>query len=134
MLIREGSKRLMHQFSRTLTSAILTLLVLCSTASAETRPGVVRGDVIDASGGVLPGVTVVATATDGRVLATEVTDAAGGFVFAALPPGAVHLTFQLEGFAPTVVRLTVQSAESRPRALGAGVTHGVGGRLRQDPG
>lgn len=106
-----------HRSARTLISAILALLVICSTASAEIRTGVVRGDVIDASGGVLPGVTVVATATDARIIATEVTDAAGGFVFSALPPGTVRLMFQLEGFDPTVVRIAVLAgAESHLRA------------------
>ena len=74
----------------------------------------VRGEVTDSSGGVLPGVTVVATAADGRLLATAVTDGAGGYVFRALPAGPVTLRFQLEGFASVVVRLAVQpGAESR---------------------
>jgi hypothetical protein len=93
----------------------LVFLVMCSTAAAaETGPAVVRGEVVDASGGVLPGVTVVATAGDGRVLATVVTDAAGGYVFSALPPGPAHLMFELAGFDTAVVGLTVQpGVESR---------------------
>jgi carboxypeptidase family protein len=93
-------------FPRTL--ATLAFLVICSTAAAESGPGVVRGEVIDDSGGVLPGVTVVATAADGRILATAVTDGKGGYVLKALPLGPVHLTFQLAGFDNATVGLTVQ--------------------------
>jgi hypothetical protein len=97
------------------STATLALLLMCSTAAAaQSDPGVVRGEVIDASGGVLPGVTVVATGASGRQLATTVTDGAGGYVFKALTPGPIHLTFQLEGFGTAAVELTVQpGTESR---------------------
>jgi hypothetical protein len=75
---------------------------------------VVRGEVTDSSGGMLPGATVVATAADGRVLATAVTDGTGRYVLSALPPGPIILRFQLDGFAGVVVELTVQpDTESR---------------------
>jgi hypothetical protein len=95
--------------------ATLALLVLCSTAAAADKgPGVIRGEVIDASGGVLPGVTVVATAADGRILASTVTDGAGGYVLNRLLPGPLHLTFQLAGFDTAVFELTVRpGVESR---------------------
>jgi hypothetical protein len=96
------------------TLATLALLLVCSTAASETGPGVVRGEVVDDSGGVMPGVTVVATAADGRILATAVTDGAGGYVLKALPLGPVHLMFQLAGFETAVVELTVRpGVESR---------------------
>jgi hypothetical protein len=97
------------------TLAIVALLVMCSTVAADQpAQSVVRGKVIDSSGGVLPGVTVVATATDGRLLATAVTDGSGGYLFRALPTGSITLTFQLEGFASAAVALAIQSgAESR---------------------
>jgi Carboxypeptidase regulatory-like domain len=102
----------MVSFPRTL--ATLAFLVMCSAASAETGPGVVRGAVVDESGGVVPGVTVVATAADGRTLATAVTDGVGGYVLGSLPPGPVHLTFELAGFETAVVELTVRpGVESR---------------------
>jgi hypothetical protein len=93
-------------FSRTL--ATLACLVICSTATAESGPGVIRGEVVDDSGGVLPGVSVVATAVDGRILATTVTDGQGGYVLKALPLGPMHLLFQLAGFDTAVVALTLQ--------------------------
>ena len=99
----------------TLAAVAVAFFVTCSTgASAQITSGSVRGEVTDGSGGVLPGVTVVATAADDRVLATTVTDGAGGYVFNALPAGPVNLKFQLQGFADVIVGLVVQSgSESR---------------------
>jgi hypothetical protein len=80
----------------------------------------VHGVVADGSGGVLPGVTVVATSGDGQVLASAVTDASGGYLFAALPPVSVRLTFQLEGFSTAVADVTVRpnaDAVVAPRLL-----------------
>lgn len=58
----------------------------------------VRGEVTDISGGVLPGVVVVATAGDGRVAGQTVTDEVGRYELRALPPGVVRLGFTLDGF------------------------------------
>ena len=95
--------------------AVAALSVMCATADAgQPAQGAVRGEVTDSSGGVLPGVTVVATAAGGRLLATVETDGAGTFVFRALPVGPITLTFRLEGFAAAAVPLAVQpGAESR---------------------
>ncbi len=99
----------MRRSTRTFAIALLLLLGICSTVTAtEAVEGRVHGVVADESGGVMPGVTVVATATDGRVLATNVTDEVGRYVFRALPAGPVRLTFQLEGFSPAVVELAVR--------------------------
>jgi hypothetical protein len=92
---------------RTLTTALL--LLLGSWAAPSASGGAdrnVRGVVVDESGGVLPGVTIVATAADGRVLATTVTDGAGRYVIGPLA-GRVTLAFQLEGFSPSTVRVVV---------------------------
>lgn len=99
----------MRVSARTLAAATLALLCMCrAAASAQTFEGRVRGAVTDGSGGVLPGVTVVATSAGGQVLATTVTDETGRYVFTALPAGSIHLTFQLEGFATDLVALAVQ--------------------------
>jgi hypothetical protein len=96
-------------------AATSSLIALCATvAAAQASKGVVRVEVTDSSGGRLPGVAVVATAADGQVLATAVTDATGGYVFRAVPAGPVMLRFRLEGFAGVLVGVTVESgAESR---------------------
>jgi hypothetical protein len=86
---------------------VAILLVVPGLGAADAAAGRLHGVVADESGGVLPGVTVVATAEDGRVLATGVTDQVGRYALAALPATTVRLTFQLEGFSPAVVGLTI---------------------------
>jgi hypothetical protein len=100
----------MRLSARTFATALVALLGTCPPAvSNESVQGRVRGAVLDSSGGVLPGVTVVATSDAGHVLATAVTDDAGAYVLAALPAGPVRLTFQLDGFASAVVGVPVQA-------------------------
>jgi hypothetical protein len=82
----------------------LGLFLLLAMAAADRN---VRGVVTDESKGVLPGVTVVAAAADGRVLATTVTDGGGRYVMGPLAPGPVTVTFQLEGFAAASVRVAI---------------------------
>jgi hypothetical protein len=85
---------------------VVLLSLLPPAGPAAAGAGRARGVIADESGGVLPGVTVVATALDGRVLATSVTDAVGRYTFGALP-STVRLTFQLEGFSPATVEVTL---------------------------
>ena len=90
--------------------AIFVLLGLLSAAvSGHGADRNVRGVVSDESAGVLPGVTVVATSGDGRVLATTVTDGAGRYVLGPFAAGRVTVTFQLEGFSTAAVRVAIGS-------------------------
>ena len=92
-----------------MTLAIVAVAAMASPAVGhQATDSPIRGQVTDSSGGVLPGVTVVATA-DGRAPVDAVTDASGGYELHALPAGPVTLTFQLEGFASQAMRVTVHS-------------------------
>jgi hypothetical protein len=100
------------------TFAVLAILMTGSMAARQTAQnpdrnltGAIRGAVSDGSGGVLPGVTVVATAADGAVLATATTDGAGVYVMRDVPAGALTLVFQLEGFANETAPVVVRSRE-----------------------
>jgi hypothetical protein len=95
---------------------LVSLFLISGTLAAGQQParGAVRGAVTDSSGAFLPGVTVVATAPSGQLLATAVTDGTGRYVLRALPAETVTLTFQLEGFAEVSATVTVErDAESR---------------------
>ena len=85
-------------------SRLVVLALLAGVAApgpALARAAVIAGTVTDATGLVLPGVTVEARdAEDGGPTAVTVTDAGGAFTFSGLPPGTYDLTFTLPGFRP----------------------------------
>src|SRR5713226_5074517 len=86
-----------------IAAAVVTNLVLLAGVAHAQEAGV-AGVVKDATGGVLPGVTVTVTSP---VLIeqqrTAVTDAEGRYVITQLRPGTYRATFTLQGFS-TVVR------------------------------
>src|SRR5262245_44456185 len=99
----------MHRLRFTIPVVLAALFVLTCTASAQTPTGRVKGVVTDDSGGVMPGVTVTATLTDGTTeVATAVTDSVGAYLFEALPAGNLRLTFQLDGFSTVSVPVRIQ--------------------------
>src|SRR5690349_944812 len=77
----------------------LACIALPSTVAAQTASGSIAGIVRDASGALLPGVTVEAAspALIERVR-TVVTDAQGNYSIEALRPGTYSVTFSLSGF------------------------------------
>ena len=94
-------------FPLLLPLVVLLLTLVLPDASAQPVAGVVRGEVFDGSGGLVPGVTVDALAS-GHVVGTTVTDARGSFVLGAVPAGAVTITWTLDGFDSAPVGLLVQ--------------------------
>src|SRR4030095_7534673 len=82
-------------------TAIVFALMMPSLAAAQgaLERGTLTGTVRDASGGVLPGVTVEA-ASPALIekVRTAVTDSAGVYRIVNLDPGVYSLTFTLEGF------------------------------------
>jgi hypothetical protein len=96
----------------------MACLALAQNAAAQSIAGVVR----DASGAVLPGVTVEASSPALiEKVRTTVTDGAGQYRLENLAPGVYSLTYTLPGFT-TVVREGVQ--------LQTGVTVSINADLR----
>ncbi len=60
--------------------------------------GTIQGRVTDASGAVLPGVTVTAASPSMIGTQTQVSTDNGSYRFPAVPPGIYSLTFELAGF------------------------------------
>ena len=82
---------------------LLSLGAFLSTAhmaQAQERTGTLTGTAKDASGGVLPGVTVTITNNRTGRVTTVVTDGAGMYR-ADLDPGVYKVHFELSGFAPS---------------------------------
>jgi hypothetical protein len=108
--------------SRLFCSCLVVLFAAAAVAAAQTQitAGVIQGEVQDATGAVLPGVTVEAQNLETNLVQTRTTDNNGRFVFLQLPPGRQYrVTFRLQGFATFVqdnVVLTVgQAINLNPR-------------------
>jgi len=84
--------------------AVLAMLVgLAGTpAAAQDFRGGIRGTIVDASGGVLPGVTVTVTNAATSVAQTVVTDDKGLFEVLYLNGGTYTVKAELSGFKPVV--------------------------------
>jgi hypothetical protein len=97
----------------TILGAIAVVLLVASTAFAQgggaSVTGTIQGRVTDASGAVLPSVTVTASSPAMIGTQTQVTNENGAYRFAAVPPGIYALTYELSGF-NTARREAVQVA------------------------
>src|SRR5947209_4918914 len=83
---------------RTLWVSLLALLVAAPLLADVTRFDL-SGVITDGTGGILPGVTITLKNVDTGVARSTVTDGAGRYSFAALPPtGKWTLTAELSGF------------------------------------
>lgn len=82
---------------------VVMLLLAAVCGFAQTTNGRITGSIQDATGAVIPGasLTLVNNRTDAK--AEMQTDAVGGFVFPALPPGVYTLTVGATGFRKAVV-------------------------------
>jgi hypothetical protein len=83
-----------------LTLLCVGALLWAWPAQAQEQTGSIQGVVRDASGGVLPGVTVEARSPQVVGVSTSVTDDRGAYRFPALPPGTYSVTATLQGFTP----------------------------------
>ena len=101
---RSGGLLLLLCFLLSLTTVLGTATIV----QAQERTGTITGELKDASGGVLPGATVVITnKATGRVTSI-VTDGAGMYR-ADLDPGVYSIRFEMSGFArQEMPDLTVQ--------------------------
>lgn len=69
------------------------------TLGAQNPLGALRGTVLDATGGRVPGATVVVTAAHSAIQREAKSDKSGEFRMDDLQPGSYHITVQAKGFA-----------------------------------
>ena len=84
--------------ARTL-AAVIAILLLALPSAAQDQRGTIEGTIKDASGAILPGVTVEAKAANGAVLSTT-TDASGNYRFPSVAPGSYTVSATLSSFSP----------------------------------
>lgn len=59
----------------------------------------IRGEVADPTGAVIPGATVIALTTAGKLAGQAISDSSGAYVIHGLPPGIYSITATAPGFA-----------------------------------
>ena len=98
-------------------SLAATLVLLASSSARAQGVGAIGGTVVDASGAVLPGVTVTLS-NPGTIGGNQevVTDERGAYQFTRLVPGRYSVRGQLTGFRPVVMENLVVNADATARA------------------
>lgn len=87
--------------SRALLVALLAAVATPALAQGV-QTGTISGEIKDATGGSLPGVTVTLTSQDRGFTRSGVTDENGRYVFPAVPIGLYRLEATLQGFETAV--------------------------------
>ena len=107
--------------------AVALILSMATPALAQSGRGTISGLVKDASGSVVPGVTVTATNRGTNAVTTATTNADGLYSFRNLPIGTYAVNFTLPGFKP----YTQEGIELAPRRRHHPGPHAGGGRRRR---
>jgi hypothetical protein len=86
-----------HLFSRLFALAAVAVLCPISALAQQTLGGI-TGEVADASGGVIPNVTVTAVDEQTSLTRTATTNGSGIYQFVNLPIASYTLTYRAEGY------------------------------------
>lgn len=107
-----------------LVRSVLVWLVIVATAGfveAQSTSGTISGRVVDAQGGVLPGVTVSVESPNLQGVRTAVTTEGGDYVVPLLPSGAYDVSFELSGFERQGRRVSLAPTQVVPLDVMLGV-------------
>jgi carboxypeptidase family protein len=85
------------RLARCLLAAVV-ILSAAAGAAAQNNTGQISGTIKDASGGVLPGVTVTVVNVNTGILRAVVTDDNGAYIVTNLPVGSYSVKAELQGF------------------------------------
>lgn len=81
-----------------LTSLLVALLAFTAIGYAQTTSGSIAGSVVDSSHAAIPGVQVMATEQEQKVVITTKADESGRFVFAQIQAGHWTVSIESQGF------------------------------------
>ncbi len=99
--------------------AVFLISVLASgpamSAWGQYTTGTITGTVTDATGAVVPGVTVTLKSQDTSETRTYKTGPVGDYVFPALAPGKYDLTLAAPGFEQATTTVTASSSQTVPQ-------------------
>src|ERR1700730_6190857 len=77
------------------------------TAFGQSSTGAISGNVTDANGGAMPGVSVTATNTATGVSRTVVSNGVGQYQIPLLSPGVYRVVAELSGFQSVNAQITI---------------------------
>jgi hypothetical protein len=100
---------------------LVTLLVLALPARAQFN-GNIQGVILDSAGAAIPAAIVTLTNVETGITAETKSTESGNYRFSSLSPGAYVVKVKMTGFAPTEVKITLQTAQT----LGVNITLKVG--------
>jgi hypothetical protein len=106
---------------RVLSAAALLLMTTAAAFAQAVGTGTVTGRIVDASGAVVPGVTVTLKSPEALGVFTGVTDAQGMYRIGNLPPATYELRAELDGFQTVVRQVTVRLGATAPLDLSMSV-------------
>ena len=90
----------MKKFGWNIAGVMLAMVLVMTSAHAQTSTGTIVGTVIDKQGGAVPNASVKASSAQfGKDLRTTTTDSAGGYRLESLLPGTYTVTVEASGFA-----------------------------------
>ena len=98
--------------SRAWISGFLFFFTLvCSTALlAQTQAGRLRGQIVDATGAVIPGASITVKNSSGLAI-TATSDGAGAYDIKNLAPGKYTVAVTAKGFAPTTKDVEIAAGQ-----------------------
>jgi Carboxypeptidase regulatory-like domain len=101
---------------------ILLVVVACGSAlrAQAPQPGILRGQVTDASGGSVEGATVLVTTPAGQTVA-RTTDMMGAFEILDLAPGNYNLAVTMAGFGPSEQAVQIAAGQVQQLAVSLAV-------------
>ncbi|HLG59348.1 MAG TPA: M56 family metallopeptidase [Vicinamibacterales bacterium] len=135
MLNPRLSRRPLSGLTRLGTIAGLLVVTLPIALFAQNTFATMAGTIVDASGGVLPGVSVVLADTDRRVRHQVSSDGTGRFELIGLPQGAYTLEASLPGFETFRQKLTLSGQDvNRDITLPVGTLQETIGVINGGPG
>ena len=89
---------------REISALLVSVLLVSSPLSGQSGNATVSGTVADATGAVVPGVTVTATNNATGVVTTVQSNDAGVYNFASLQPGTYDIKAELPGFRTEIAK------------------------------
>src|SRR6185312_7207540 len=111
MTVEETLMKFWPSERRTWVSVLFLFLLLAPSALvAQTQTGRLRGQIVDATGAVIPGASITVKNSSGLVLSVT-SDGTGAYDVKNLAPGKYTISVTAKGFAPTTKEIQIAAGQ-----------------------